>query len=335
MKKCKLLLILSLVLMLGACGNNTSEVVVIDKDAKMDVSNHEEVKENDGFEYMEVVSEKSQEEQSNVMKEFDGLLNENPSSLVFSQFVDKNIQGLSKKNGTKMVLALEANLKENIEKVYSDLPNYEQKLDDYDYKEIFKNIDKVKDEELKKFLQEFKNSNYIFGMNEGMYQVYIDYGSLVKYSPYLTEDISEYFKFKSLNSDEYYSEDGGLAISYEEVRQRLAIGDQFLLKYGDSKRKREAAIEYVNYLSFYLYGDNNVPAFDYDTNKLKDKILGSYRKIDLNHENSQLSKTFKSYMPLLEKNNYMLTDEINNFRGKVEADFMKEYNMAYGERYTM
>ncbi|MBF8983606.1 hypothetical protein IZY60_08650 [Lutibacter sp. B2] len=334
MKKCKLLLILSFVLMLGACGNNPSEVVVIDKDVKTDVDKKEEVKENDGFRYIEVVQEKSQEEQSEIMKELDDLLNQNPSSLAFSQFVDKNIKGLSKENGTKMVLALEENLKKNIEKVYGELPNYEQKLYDYDYKEVLKDIDKVKEQELKKFLQEFKDSNYIFGMNEGMYQVYIDYRSLVKYSPYLTEDISEYFKLKSLNSDEYYAEDGGVAIPYEELRQRLVIGDQFLSKYGDSKRVREAAMEYVNYLSFYLYGDNHIPAFDYDTNKLKDEILESYRKIDLNDANSYLSKTFKSYMPLLEKDKYTLTDEINNFRKKVETDFMKEYNMTYEELYN-
>ena len=269
------------------------------------------------------------------MNELDGLLKQNPSTLALSKFVDKNIQGLSKENGTKMVLVLEENLKKNIGKVYSDLPNYEKKLYEYNYKEVLKNIDKIKDEELKKFLQEFKDSNYIFGMNEGMYQVYIDYGSLVKYSPYLTEDIREYFEFKSLNSDEYYGEDGGLNITYEKLRERLVIGDQFLSKYSNSKRKREAAIEYVNYLSFYLYGDNNVPAFDYDTSKLKDKILESYRKIDLKDKNSHLSKTFKMYMPLLEKNNYKLTEEINNCRGKVEDGFMKEYNMTYEERYTM
>jgi hypothetical protein len=57
-----------------------------------------------------------------------------------------------------------------------------------------------------------------------------------------------------------------------------------------------------------------VPAFDYATNKINDELLQSYKEFVSVNSNSETAKIIEGYLEVLERNNYTLCEEVEEYR---------------------
>jgi len=166
-----------------------------------------------------------------------------------------------------------------------------------------------------------------------MFYLVVNYEAFDKYQLYFSEDIKDYITFKAFNTSKPSTSDNSLIIPVDEVRERLLVGDKFLADHKDSVKYRELSIEYMNYFDRYIYGDNNAPAFGFEDNKLREDVLESYKKIDLEKENSILAGLFKEYMVELEKFDYIMSDEFSKYRNSVSEGLMEMFGIGYEDRY--
>lgn len=257
------------------------------------------------------------EEQKNIMKEFDSLLEKGTGIIDSIKFIDKNISQVSKENASKMVVALEQAQKEN-------LPVIEQKYyDDSVQKKINKDfqagfdmsrIDSIKDEELKALLVETRDSGYKVETAEGMFFPTIDYGCHSKYSTYVSPDIKAYIDIMAVESDKVPAKDAALVIDWDEIIKRAASQEQFIKNYGDSQKAGDIRNLLKKYLSFALYGLNNTPLFNYDSKTMNDEARMVYQKAISGGQDGKSLGIIRKFMEVLEKNSYTLTTAVEEFR---------------------
>ncbi|MCY6369985.1 hypothetical protein [Clostridium ganghwense] len=278
---------------------------------------------------------KSSKEQEDIMNEFNKLINNKDiSEKIIINFVDSNIKGLSKDKASKLVLGIEQVQQKNYEKRIQSAftGDIQTKIakDFMDKKSItvldnIKNLDNVKDIELKKYLSEILECGYKIITTEGQYYPIQNYEYLKKYNGYVTDDIKEYIEIAAVDSNQPPTSDAALIISWDEVFRRAIRSEDFLKKYPTSIKSKKIKENYLFYAATYLYGTNNSPDFDYINNKLSNKVLESYKNVSSKYAESDLSKIIEEYIVIIKKNNYTLTDEVENYRKNALNSLEKLY----------
>lgn len=207
--------------------------------------------------------------------------------------------------------------------------NYEDKLLSQDFNarinrysmEDLKNLDKIKDADLKSFLQDAYNDGFKLFEAEGMKDLEIDYGVLNDdFSVYLTEEPAAYIGIMAETSRQHPFEDGALVITWDELAGRIIKIEDFLKKYTVSEYKEELGDLHLQYLNIYLLGLNNTPAFDMDTNVIKPDVQKSFKTTKDKYPDSELASVLTGYLQLLELNNNKKTKEVLQYVGKITGN---------------
>lgn len=266
----------------------------------------------------------SEASQSVVMDSFNSLLKSNPNEKDVIKFIKDKAPSLSKENASKLVLELE-NLQskkikdsyypENKDKAVPIMSSEIERELQTDIKGQFSMdiIPGLKNTELKNALMDIEAKGYKIRAAEGMYEVIINYEAYKEFSNMVTADIKDYIDIKAVESNKPSAEDAALIITPDEVFNRAMASESFIKKYSDSERIAEVKKMYGLYAADFLYGQNNTPAFDYQTKLLNKSFKESYEKILLNSSDSNLVKTVQEYLPMLKKNNYKRTAEVENY----------------------
>jgi len=350
MKRLGIIILVGLTLTAVGCAPKKSDVVIIDdknsvivkegtKEASADGSSENEKSDSETSEVveqetvLELVEEKTAEEQEKSVNAFNELAKQDVLSTELAKSFHESVQGLSKENSLELFLAYEKKLYEDTGKLHEILFGYSEALYDYDIDEMQADPSIIDKEELRNYVQSLIDSNYRIVMDEGMFYLVVNYEAFDKYQLYFSEDIKDYITFKAFNTSKPSTSDNSLIIPVDEVRERLLVGDKFLADHKDSVKYRELSIEYMNYFDRYIYGDNNAPAFGFEDNKLREDVLESYKKIDLEKENSILAGLFKEYMVELEKFDYIMSDEFSKYRNSVSEGLMEMFGIGYEDRY--
>lgn len=321
MKK-NLLLVLCLALLFTGCGK--SEKLSNNKsDNKQEI----ETKVTKESSKQEDTKIKSEEEQEKIINEFNSLMEGDVNEQQIIKFVDDNVSYLSKENASQIVLGIEEVQKKNLEKRIDDFFQgdiQERMSKEFDYRYSRDNIEDMKDAELKEYLLETINSGYKLIVPEGSYYPIQDYEIFKKYSKYVTDDVKDYIDLRALESNEASMVDAAIVISFDELFDRAIKSEEFIDNYPNYLRIDDIKQSYLFYVGSYLYGGNNTPAFDYMSNELNEIVKESYKAIDLNNQNSRLVKIIKEYLPILEANDYKLTDKVQKYRIDIMNKLKKE-----------
>jgi len=121
----------------------------------------------------------------------------------------------------------------------------------------------------------------------------------------------------AVESNRMPAKDAALVIDWKEVLERAVNQEQFIIKYGDSKKIEQVKGLYKKYLTFALFGANNTPLFSYDSKTMDPEAREIY-SIYLNEgNNSKLKQNIRGFMNLVEKNNYKLTAEVEEYRKNI------------------
>lgn len=283
-----------------------------------------------------ILSNESSQEQVEIMNEFSNLINtKNISEQKIIKFVDDNIKNISSDNASKLVLGIEEVQNKNYEKRINSFfsGNIQTKIakafadkNSINVLDAIKDLNNVKDDELKNYLSETLQCGYKIITTEGQYYPIQNYEYLKKYNNYVTDDIREYVDIKALDSTHPSTSDAGLVISWDEVFRRASKTENFLKKYPSSLKSKDIQQQYLFYAATYLYGTANSPSFDYINNKLSNEVLKSYIKVSSDKSlEGNLVKITKNYLDILKRHNYKLTEEVENYRKNTLNNLEKLY----------
>ncbi|WXR60508.1 hypothetical protein WG909_09285 [Peptostreptococcaceae bacterium AGR-M142] len=300
----------------------------------------------------EVAKEYEQSKQEEILKEFDELKSKNNKDDINNDtrkivsLVKENISHMSTKNADKMILDLEKILLTNLaysetntlyikasnieEDVFKEGENYS-----YDYNKLMANRNEISNSDVKDYLNFVKDGGYIIYTPEGMINYLVDYEAINEYSTSVSKDMANYLKFKAMDSANPAHIDAGLAISYEELSNRIALGEDFLKDYDkNNKIQRKIAIEEYLYFSSYIHGEANTPPFDFNTGKIQPDLLASYKN-DI-QSNSFYGTLIKELLEVLEANDYKYVDpDVNyEFYDKV-LNKQREVVEKFGEKFAI
>jgi len=260
-----------------------------------------------------------------IMEEYRSLFSSNSSIQETVEFIDKNISLVSIENATAMIDEFEKLQKEylpKLEEKYFNGDTIQAELikiymPDFDISKLNK-IEGIENAELKELLTETLGSGYKVETAEGTFFPVIDYEFYKKYSGYVTSDIKEYIDIMAVESNNPPAKDAALVISWEEVLNRALNQEKFINKNENSIRIQDIKNLFNKYMTFTLFGLNNTPLFTYDTMTLDPEAKEAYLSAVEKADGNNFLETLGEYMELLKKNNYKLTDEVEQFRKGIQ-----------------
>jgi hypothetical protein len=266
----------------------------------------------------------SEDAQRSIMEEFDRLTGSEADLSEVIEFIDQNIDLLSKENASIMIDILESLQKDNLpkldERYYGDQQVQAELFNAYkpgtgiDMNEV----DKVDHQGLLDLLTETRDTGYRVETAEGMYFPIIDYGFYKKYSDYVTDDLKEYIEIMAIESDKVPAKDAALVIEWDQVVERALRQDKFLRDYPDSIKTDAMKELYDKYVMFTLFGLNNTPLFDYDTKTIREDAKAAYMQAADSYEDQGYIGLLKDYLKVVEQNGWKLTDEVDRYRKGIQ-----------------
>ncbi|WP_077712759.1 hypothetical protein [Desulforamulus ferrireducens] len=267
-------------------------------------------------------TEKPQETSAAVMQELQDLKQKGASPEEIANFITDNIAKVPKEDGSQMVDTLEQVQREQLPQFEALFMEgaWQSKLANHYQANNYQGItdpSAIQDAELKTFLEKVTKNGYKVETAEGTFFPIIDYEFYEKFSPYVTADRKDYIEIMSVESQQVPAKDAALVISWDEVLKRAQNQEKFLTTHKDSVKAAEVKKLYQQYVVYTLYGLNNTPLFSYETNTIDPEAKKSYLAAVKNPRHSEYLKMLSGYLDLLAKNNYVLTDEVKQYRDKV------------------
>ena len=110
---------------------------------------------------------------------------------------------------------------------------------------------------------------------------------------YVTPDYKEYLEITSHEDIDLYSADAGLAVSFEEVGNRVLSWEKFIEKYPDSNLIEKAKELYRGYQLDYLFGLDNTPTREYTDKTIYPENIAEFNRFMATYPDSPTTKLVK------------------------------------------
>lgn len=261
-----------------------------------------------------------------IMDKYNALLQKRPVLIhEISKYLDENITKVPQAGAANMVIGFEKAQKEMLPKLQDKFGDSEavQKALTKDYQAGLTNqtINSIENQEAKALLLEAKSGGFKIETAEGMYFPVIDYSAYKKYQNAVTPDIAAYIDIMAVESDKTPIKDAALMISWSEILQRALTQEKFIKDFSNSAKVEDMRQLLQRYVVFALYGANNTPLFSYDTKQMVPKAQQAYLATVFESDKGSFSKIMSEYLGLLKKNDYKLTDEVQEYRNKASEQF--------------
>ena len=261
-----------------------------------------------------------------VMIEFETLMDQEDVAVgEVIQYVNQNIDTLSKKDAATLVKGIERIQKAN-------LPKWEKKFENEAlqkelarvYQENGWSLDDfkgIRDEKLRTILDEAVGNGYKVETAEGFFFPVIDYNFYDQYHQAVTLDLSAYLEIMAVESELTPVKDAALMISWEEVLNRALRQEEFIKEYAASTQVEAVEKLLKRYISFALFGCNNTPLFSYETKEMNPEAKTAYLRRSWDEAEGNFSALIKEYLKVLKENEYKLTEEVDGFRKNAVGSF--------------
>lgn len=288
-------------------------LVIISACSKKNPKPNESVKDPDKP-IEDIVEEKPNKEK--IMKEFNNIVeSKNPPDKVIP-YIDEYISKLTDIEGDHMISKLEKVLEKFLESTTDDLfeidQNYE--LINLAGDELFfpkEKIQDIKSEELRDEVIRIMDNKYKLINLEGNYYPIIDYEKLQEYNEYISTELKDYLEIKVMESDKPMAIDAGLFISYDELAERILKIEEYIKHYSGGQRFEEMLKNYRIKLAIYLSGIDNSPISDYETGKIYDDVLESYKKTS-NTKDTITGFIVTKHLKSIEEAEYIVDEKVKD-----------------------
>ncbi|WP_010681328.1 DUF3298 and DUF4163 domain-containing protein [Acetivibrio cellulolyticus] len=260
---------------------------------------------------------------STSMNEYNNTINEKTRPLEALSFIDGKVKNVNKEEATTMILSFEE-IQSRYLSIYEDSLMEESVQSElsktFEYNFDRNKIGDIKDEKVRSLVKEILDGGYSIVSDEGSYTPIQNYQVLEKYTGNLQDEVKEYIVYKAAESKRMNEMGNGGSTSWSELAQSIITIENYLGKYPNSIKESEMTSDYQYYFHAYLFGFDNSPAFSYETNKIDEKLLNSYRQFVADNKTSETAKILEQYVAIIEKNNNTLCEEIENYRKAITED---------------
>jgi len=163
-------------------------------------------------------------------------------------------------------------------------------------------------------------------IGEGMGEIRAQNDYYLKmFRAHVTPDYKRFLTLQSSDDSDLWSADAGIAITWEQLSQRVINWENFILDYPGSRLYERAAANYHMYRFSYLFGQDNTPTYEHEGNTLYPEMVEEYNRFIKKHPGSTTAKIVKQ----------MLANSGNigfeRIREQENAEFQKAYDGFYGE----
>ena len=136
---------------------------------------------------------------------------------------------------------------------------------------------------------------------------------LERLGPLLTEPMREYLALRAREQDGRAATEGALAISYEELLDRLRATDAFARANETHMLASSARGQANSYLAFALAGSDNFPVFDRSTGLFSESYRASLEQFVRNNPGSAAASEVERFLALLRENAFRRTQRVESF----------------------
>ncbi|PAB60303.1 hypothetical protein [Anaeromicrobium sediminis] len=298
MRRILCLFILIFVVALSGCGDKKKEVSTNNSQTTKEVKRDE----------------------NTVVGQLDKMIEEEKYHDEIFEFVDENIESVSKEEADEIIEKLIGYRQTYIKIVFEDGYNAKSfqerllRLNENGQSVIFNSTyDKTGDVMIDRFIAKLESRGCKPVSDEGEIYFVDELHWIDKYNEYISEEMKSYISIKQKLVEKKDVSDAALLISFNELYDRIGLIEEFIKNYLNSKHKEEMVRKYEFYLRMYFYGLDNTPTFEYNDEKINKEALKSYKEKYLNGEDSITKRILLVYLPLLEKNEYTFSGEIEHF----------------------
>lgn len=264
------------------------------------------------------------ETKEDVLEQFKLLASQAKDAEETIRFLDDNMPQTTPEQADRLILELEhfydrylPSLNDNFDTMLSK-PETAQKMNEIGYP---MNVDNIKgDDTLKQWLLDKMAGGLALGNTEGMFYWKVDYKKLQRYSRYVSGDIRSYLALKAMDSEKNYIEDGAIAVSREELGNRILKAEYYLVEHPQGLRAKEVLQMYKSYLDTYLT-DFRYDAVDDRTLKLLPDVKKSYRTFVSDHPESKTAIIVEKYLDAINRNNDVIYEQgTGGMQGPLKKD---------------
>lgn len=175
-------------------------------------------------------------------------------------------------------------------------------------------LQNVKETSIRKLVKGIRDDELRLSTSEGMVYLELDYPRILeRFGLNASPSMTDYLDIMARETKRHFGEDGALAVSPDELGERLAAIEAFIDRNPDFARLADVRQLQSRYLQAFMLGLNNTPAFSYRTNRLNDSFLKSYRDVSKKHPGTRLAALVEQYLRVLEAGNLCKTRQVLDF----------------------
>lgn len=262
--------------------------------------------------------ESSKPETSNNLNEFQSALSALPDSIsslrkgleIFKNDFDKSDQAVNDA-ALEIFLSFKDSLSQKVNEVFFARPDYEA-LTTVVWEDSARH-----EPGAEAYVENIKRAGFTFGSAEGMLFLVADTEIIEQYfKAYLTPATKQFFDQFAMEVNRPYTEDGGIIIPLNEVADRLAFWDSFIQKNPGSIFVGKAEAKKDEYLYNLLIGQNNTPAFEYETEKFSPDFKAAHQYYISKYSETSSANVLGDYLELIEQNGSKQTEAVRAFSEK-------------------
>jgi hypothetical protein len=243
------------------------------------------------------------------------------------RFLEANA-GLSKPPGVDKTLWLLLGLQNKYLKSYesqlfSDAIN--PKLNRYSIAELV-DLRTIQEENIKSLIRNILADGFMLSSAEGMVYAEIDFPAIsARFSRYASAPVAGYLRIMARETGQHFAGDGALMISPEVLGRRIISIETFLRENRRFARRNDLVTLAQKYLTAYLLGLNNTPAFSYRTSRIDGRFLQSYHHCVAQYRGTRLAVWVKDYLRVLAENDYQKTKPVVDLANKAANEYLQRY----------
>lgn len=282
----------------------------------------------------QLISEEAQKKTINEMKT---LVDKNADTSKIVAAFKKGVVTLSPENATLFADLALSSLQKNVNEASRVLDPYaeDQAFGTAFYKEgervggqygqFTLQPEKIQFETLKKLVLEAKERGYVLSTSEGMFYYLVDYTLFAQYQEFYTKEFAVLIESLAIDSIDPLTSDAAIKVSDRNLAGRTMALEDGLKEKVNSPYQQYIVERYLEHMTMILFGSNNTPSYDYETNRITEERVDFYKEITKS-KSSRTSQLLEAYMKLLEGNKGILSDSVRQSSEALLTEIRNEFN---------
>ncbi len=156
---------------------------------------------------------------------------------------------------------------------------------------------------------------------EGSLNIIIDYNFYLTYLPFVTEDVSDFYRLMKAESDAVPLKDAGIVIEWETLFERAIGWESFVSTYPNAILKDRGEDFFLSYQDWSYNGAPNTPVFDWDQKRLTEDYQQGIELFLSKKTSGAYSDALRSFYKLIQDQHYIQNDQIQ----KIQLQYARVY----------